>query len=65
MINVLFPHLYDKDEYGANYYGTIIGSIYPKAMMEFDRQELLTYRMILENMYAAPYIEDFEGIFEE
>ena len=65
MINVLFPHLYDKDEYGANYYGTIIGSIYPKAMMEFDRQELLTYRMILENMYAAPYIEDFDGIFEE
>jgi len=33
--------------------------------MEFDRQELLTYRMILENMYAAPYIEDFDGIFEE
>ena len=65
MINVLFPHLYDKDEYGANYYGTIIGSIYPKAMMEFARQELLTYRMILENMYAAPYIEDFDGIFEE
>lgn len=65
MINVLFPHLYDKDEYGANYYGSIIGSIYPKAMMEFDRQELLTYRMILENMYAAPYIEDFDGIFEE
>ena len=65
MINVLFPHLYDKDENDGNYYGTIIGSLYPKAMMEFDRNELLTYRMILENMYAAPYIEDFDSFFDE
>ena len=65
MINVLFPHLNDTDEYGGNYYGTVIGSVYPQAMLEFDRNELLTYRMILENMYDAYYIKDFDSIFEE
>ena len=65
MINVLFPHLNDTDGYGGNYYGTLIGSVYPQAMMEFDRNELLTYRMILENMYDAYYIKDFDSIFEE
>ena len=65
MINVLFPHLNDTDEYDGNYYGTLIGSVYPQAMLEFDRNELLTYRMILENMYDAYYIKDFDSIFEE
>lgn len=65
MINVLFPHLNDTDGYGGNYYGTVIGSVYPRAMLEFDRNELLTYRMILENMYDAYYIKDFDSIFEE
>ena len=65
MINVLFPHLNDTDGYGGNYYGTVLGSVYPRAMLEFDRNELLTYRMILENMYDAYYIKDFDSIFEE
>ena len=65
MINILFPHLNDTDEYCGNYYGTVIGSVYPRAMLEFDRSELLTYRMILENMYDAYYIKDFDSIFEE
>lgn len=34
-------------------YGTYLGSAYPKAMLEFDRQELLTYRMILSYMYDS------------
>ena len=63
--NVLFPHLNDTDGYGGNYYGTLIGSVYPQAIMEFDRNELLTYRMILENILDLRYIEDFDSIFEE
>ena len=47
-------------------YGTIFGSIYPKAMLEFDRQELLTYRMILTYMYSInPSGLEIEKIFEE
>ena len=63
--DVLFPHLNDTDEYDGNYYGTLIGSVYPQAMLEFDRNELLTYRMILENILDLRYIEDFDSIFEE
>ena len=65
MINVLFPHLNDIEQYGANHYGTLISSFYPQAMMELDRNELLTYRMILENILDLRYIEDFDSIFEE
>lgn len=46
-------------------YGTILGSVYPTAMLEFDRQELLTYRMILSNMYNSVPIQDINTIFEE
>lgn len=60
---VMFPHKNDSIENGG--YGTILGSAYPKAMMEFDRQELLTYRMILLNMYAYISTEEINVIFEE
>lgn len=47
-------------------YGSMLGSIYPKAMLEFDRQELLTYRMILTYMYSInPSGLEIEEIFEE
>ena len=46
-------------------YGTAFGSIYPKAMLEFDRQELLTYRMILTYMYGFVSEEDINNFFEE
>ena len=47
-----------------NAYGTLLGSLYPKAMLAFDKQELLTYRMILENMYFV-WEENINAIFEE
>lgn len=46
-------------------YGTMFGSAHPNAMLEFDRQELLTYRMILTYMYAYIPIEDINDFFEE
>ena len=47
-------------------YGTIFGSMYPDSMLEFDRNELMTYRMILSNMYTASiYRDELENIFEE
>ena len=46
-------------------YGTMLSSVYPNAMLEFDRQELLTYRMILTSMYAYYSIADIEEFFEE
>ena len=57
---VLFPK---KDTEGE--YGTMYNSTYYTAMLEFDRQELLTYRMILKNMYASYTILDIDKIFEE
>ena len=59
----MFPHKNDSIENGG--YGTIFGSAYPKAMMEFDRKELLTYRMMLLNMYAYISTEEINVIFEE
>lgn len=46
-------------------YGTMLGSVYPTAMLEFDRQELLTYRMILTYMYGYISNQDINAIFEE
>ena len=47
-------------------YGTMLGSVYPTAMLEFDRQELLTYRMILTYMYSInPSGLELEELFEE
>lgn len=63
MEQVLFPHMNDSAEEGG--YGTILGLLYPNAMYEFDRQELLTYRMILSYMYAAISEVDIEMLFSE
>ena len=60
---LLFPYIEMSPEESG--YGTIIGSEYPSAMLEFDRQELLTYRMILQCMYASYYVQDINYIFEE
>ena len=56
---IMFPKSSEE-----NAYGTLFGSWYPKAMLEFDKQELLTYRMILENMYFV-WEENINAIFEE
>lgn len=58
--NILFPHL---DE--PYYYGSMLGCLYPKAMLEFDRQELLTYKMILQYMYTPLSEQVIEQIFAE
>ena len=48
-------------------YGRIFSYRYALGMMEFDRTELLTYRMILNYMYDKSYFtkEEIEKIFEE
>jgi len=46
-------------------YGTKLGSVYPQAMLEFDRQELLMYKMILSNMYIPLSEQQINKIFEE
>ena len=63
MEQVLFPRMHMNVQEGG--YGTLIGSAYPSAMLEFDRHELMTYRFILTNMYFSHYIEDIDAIFEE
>lgn len=63
MEQVLFPRMHMNVQEGG--YGTLIGSAYPSAMLEFDRQELLTYRFILKNMYFSHYIDDIDAIFAE
>lgn len=60
---LLFPRIESSIEDGG--YGTLIGSVYPTAMLEFDRQELLTYRMILKNMYAIYGVDSVDYLFEE
>lgn len=60
---VMFPCM-DKSIEDCGY-GTMLGSVYPSAMLEFDRQELLTYRMILTNMYGYISIQDINAFFEE
>ena len=62
MENILFPRREMSIEDGG--YGTIYGSLYPMAMLEFDRQELFNYRMILKNMYDSNVIDDIDSIFE-
>ena len=62
---LLFPRIDNETEELGYEYGTVIGSSYPSAMLEFDRQELLTYRMILKNMYANYFVGDLDYIFEE
>lgn len=63
MEQVLFPRMNQRVQEGG--YGTLIGSAYPSAMLEFDRQELMTYRFILKNMYYSHYIDDIDAIFAE
>ena len=48
-------------------YGRIFSYRYAIGMMEFDRTELLTYRMILNYMYDNAYFtkEEIEKVFEE
>ena len=62
MIQILFPRLNQGVQEGG--YGTIINSLYSSAMMEFDRNELITYRFILQNMYFFNYV-DINEIFAE
>ena len=61
--NIMFPNK-DKpvEESG---YGSMFGLSYSSAMLEFDRQELLTYRMILTNVYPPIPNQDIDVIFEE
>lgn len=61
---LLFPYL-NEPQTSSNNYGTMIGVVYPSAMLEFDRIELLTYRMLLTNMYASYLIPNLNAIFEE
>ena len=61
--DILFPQSKMSIENGE--YGTIYGSLYPIAMLEIDRQELLNYRMILNNMYDSNIIDDIDSIFED
>ena len=62
---IMFPHMGELTEDGGAYYGTILGSSYPIALLEFDRQELLTYRMILTYMYDSNAIDNIDSLFEE
>ena len=62
MIQILFPRLNQGVQEGG--YGTIINSLYSSAMLEFDRNELITYRFILQNMYFFNYV-NINEIFEE
>ena len=61
--SIMFPNK-DKpvEESG---YGSMFGLSYSSAMLEFDRQELLTYRMILTNVYPPIPNQDIDVIFEE
>ena len=61
--DILFPQ--SKMSIENDEYGTIYGSLYPIAMLEIDRQELLNYRMILNNMYDSNIIDDIDSIFED
>ena len=63
MEQVLFPRIHMNVQEGG--YGTLIGSAYPSAMLEFDRHELMTYRFILKNMYFSHYIDNIDAIFAE
>lgn len=61
--NIMFS---DKDKpVEESGYGSMFSMSYSCAMLEFDRQELLTYRMILSNMYYPISIQDINVIFEE
>lgn len=44
-------------------YGSIFGTVYYQGMMNFDRQELLAYEMILTNMYFPLNEDDIKTIF--
>jgi hypothetical protein len=46
-------------------YGTKFGSSYANALVEFDRNELLTYKMILSHTYSFTHCELIEQIFAE
>lgn len=61
---IMFPYK-DKSAEDSGY-GSMFGLSYPSAMLEFDRQELLTYRMILLHMYNIyPSVSEIDKMFEE
>ena len=61
--SVLFPRI--NSDTKENGYGTLLGSLYPMAMLGFDRLELATYKMILENMYFSLSDSDIQIIFRD
>lgn len=61
MFNIMFLNI-DKSNNG---YGTMSGSSYSNALVEFDRIELLAYRTILYNIYSFTHGELIEQIFAE
>jgi len=64
MIKIIFPRLYAPrtDEYA---YGSLINAIYPMAQQEFDKQELLRYRFILQNQYNGIPNTELDNLFKE
>ena len=61
MFNIMYPKI-DKSDNG---YGTMSGSSYSNALVDFDRIELLAYRTILYNIYSFTHGELIEQIFAE
>ena len=61
MVQILFPRINQGVQEGG--YGTMINSLYSSAMLEYDRNELITYRFILQNMYFFNYV-DIDAIFD-
>ena len=64
MENIMFP-CKDNPADDECSYGTALSSFHPNAMKEFDRQELLTYRMILSYMYGSFTKGTINKIFSE
>lgn len=60
MIKYLFPMLNKENEYG-----TMINYLYPKMLIEFDRNELLTYKFMMQNSYNSFSLETIQYIFNE
>jgi hypothetical protein len=63
MLDIMFPDINKPTSEGG--YGTMFGSSYANALVELDRNELLTYKMILSNIYSFTHGELIEQIFTE